>query len=196
MQRIFYRACWSLLMLASLSLVASPPAVAADGYMTSVAKKMLSGIDRATWVQEGKNQHVVYIFFDPNCPYCHKLYTDTRNWIKRNAIEIRWIPVGVLTATSSGKAAAILEAADPLKAFYQDEERYARGEGGGGIDETLMSAKTEKALKINVDLLRLSGIEAVPTMLFRNNNGQPVIIQGAPSKDRLEQILLEFKGSI
>lgn len=190
MQRILYRGCCFLLMLISLNLAVSLPAVAADGYMASVAKKMLAGIDKATWIQEGKNQHVVYIFFDPNCPYCHKLYQDTRDWVKRKAIEIRWIPVGVLTATSPGKAAAMLEAKDPLKAFYQDEEHYARGEGGGGIDETLMSTKTEAALKINVHLLRLSGIDAVPTILFRDGNGQPIIIQGAPSKDILRKIFL------
>lgn len=194
MRRLFYSACVYLLAFTSLGLAVSVPAVAADGRTNSVAEKMLAGIDKATWVQDGKSPHVVYIFFDPNCPYCHRVYEDTRDWVKRKAMEFRWIPVGVLTATSFGKAAAILDAKDPQKAFYQNEEHYARGDGGGGIDEALMATdKTEKALKTNASLLRLSGFDAVPTMLFRASNGQAVVIQGAPPKARLKQILDQVK---
>lgn len=194
MRRIFYRACLYLLALSGLGMALSAPAMAAGGQQASVAEMMLKGIDQATWITEGKSPHVVYIFFDPNCPYCHRLYTDTRGAVKRNEVELRWIPVGVLTATSFGKAAAILDAKDPLKAFYQNEDHYARGDGGGGIDEALgASDKTDKALSTNAGLLRLSGFDAVPSMLFRADNGQAVVIQGAPPADKLKVILQHVK---
>ncbi len=193
MQRTFYTICLSLAMLISLSIALSTPAIAADTRPTSAAEKMLAGIHRATWVQEGKSSHVVYIFFDPNCPYCHQLYMNTREQVKHNMMEFRWIPVGVLTTTSPGKAAAILSAKTPQKAFYQNEEHYRRDNDGGGIDEVMATDRMKKILKINVSLLQLSGSDAIPSMLFRANNGQAVIIQGAPSSKKLKQILQYVK---
>jgi len=194
MRGIFYSACLYLLTLTGLSLTASMPAVAASGAKAAVAEKMLAGIDQATWVEEGKSTHVVYIFFDPNCPYCHRVYLQTRDWIKHNATELRWIPVGVLTVTSPGKAAAILDAKDPLQAFYHSEDHYAGMDSGGAADEELMATdKTARALKANVSLLRLSGFDAVPTLLFRAHDGAAILLQGAPSVDKLKLILQSVK---
>ena len=184
-RRIFCRICWYLLTLASLGLGTVVPSVAAGGDRAAVAEQMLAGIDQATWVEEGKSPHVVYIFFDPNCPYCHRVYLQTRDWIKHNAMELRWIPVGVLTATSPGKAAAILDAKDPLQAFYYSENHYS---GGGAISENLGTDETDKALKINTDLLQLAGYGAVPTLLFRARDGKAILIQGAPPANKLKLI--------
>ena len=93
-----------LFTLLSTSIVASNTASAADGHMAVVAKEMMAGIHKATWIEEGKSPHLIYVFFDPNCPYCHQIYKNTRDLVKQNAIQIRWVPVGVLTATSYGKA--------------------------------------------------------------------------------------------
>ncbi|MEJ2509073.1 MAG: hypothetical protein P8009_06285 [Gammaproteobacteria bacterium] len=41
---------------------------------SQLAASMLADITQASWIAEGKGPHVVYVFFDPNCPYCHKLY--------------------------------------------------------------------------------------------------------------------------
>ncbi len=193
MRRIFYSTCLYLVTLAGLGLTLSTSVVAAEASPVSAAEKILSNIHRTTSIKEGKSTHVVYIFFDPNCPYCHRLYVNTRDWVKRNAMEFHWIPVGVLTTTSQGKAAAILGAKDPQKALYQNEDHYVRSEDGGGIDEIIATDRMAKILKANVNVLHLSGSEAVPTMLFRANNGQAVMIQGSPSKKRLKKILQYVK---
>jgi len=193
MRRIFYSTCLYLVTLTGLSLTLSTSVVAAEASPVSAAEKTLSNIHLTTSVKEGKSTHVVYIFFDPNCPYCHRLYVNTRDWVKRNAMEFHWIPVGVLTTTSQGKAAAILGAKDPQKAFYQNEDHYMRNDDGGGIDEIIATDNIAKILKANVNVLQLSGSNAVPAMLFRANNGQAVMIQGAPPKKRLKQILQYVK---
>ena len=182
----------TLLLCAFLGLsFITPLASAADdsAHMAAVAKKMMDGIHRATWIEEGKSTHVLYVFFDPNCPYCHRVYMNTRDLVKQNAIQIRWIPVGVLTATSHGKAVTILESKDPLKAFYHDENNFS-GENGGAVDEALEGTdKTRKSLKENTKLLRLTGFDAVPSLLFMANDGQPYLIQGSPPPDKLKAIL-------
>lgn len=194
MRRIFTNTTLHLVTLLSLSLMVASTSTAAGERMADVAKKMLNNIDQATWISDGKSTHVAYIFFDPNCPYCHSTYLNTRDAVKNNAIEIRWIPVGILTATSYGKAASIMDAKDPLTAFYQNEDHYARGEGGGGIDEALDGTeKTQKALKMNAELLQLTGFNALPSILFHDKNNQAVIIQGAPSPEKLKIIVQNIK---
>ncbi|MDD4888145.1 MAG: hypothetical protein PHO64_14725, partial [Thiomonas sp.] len=81
------------------------------------AAALMRVIGEAHWVQEGAGPRIVYIFFDPNCPYSHKLYLATRAEVGKAGLQLRWIPVGQLEASSPGKAAAILSAPDPLAAF-------------------------------------------------------------------------------
>ena len=74
------------------------------------AAKLLKEIGSAYWIQEGAGPRIVYIFFDPNCPFSHKLYLATRAEVGKGGLQLRWIPVGQLEASSPGKAAAILAA--------------------------------------------------------------------------------------
>ncbi|MEJ2360436.1 MAG: thiol:disulfide interchange protein DsbG [Gammaproteobacteria bacterium] len=191
MQNVFRRLSLPLFLLVLLS-VFSLQANAATGHnrMEKIAGSMLKHIGQATYVKEGKGPHIIYIFFDPNCPYCHRLYEHTRKWIKQGKVQLRWIPVGILTTTSPGKAAAILGAKDPLKAFYYNENHY---KNGGGIEEDLPSASTDKKLKANAALLARSRVGAVPAMLFRTKDNKPYLIEGAPPTDKLPIILANVK---
>lgn len=161
--------------------------------MEKIAASMLKDIGQTTWISEGKSTRIIYIFFDPNCPYCHRLFLNTRDWVKQNKVELRWIPVGILTTTSAGKAAAILGAKDPRKAFYENEDGYKRGDGGGGIEEDIASSKTEKKLKANEALLARTGFGAVPLMLFEAKDGTPIMLQGAPPPEKLAVVLKYVK---
>lgn len=162
-------------------------------HIQQLAESLLTDIGQATWIAEGKGPHVVYVFFDPNCPYCHKVYENTRARVKSGKLQLRWIPVGILVATSHGKAGAILGAKDPLKAFYQNEDHYDRSAGGGGINEDLVTPAVDKKLQANADLLARTRVGAVPLMLFRTDNGTPILIQGSPPKARLENMLDHVK---
>lgn len=158
--------------------------------MERLAGSMLKDIGQTTSIREGKGPHVIYIFFDPNCPFCHRLYENTRSWVREGKVELRWIPVGILTATSAGKAASILGAENPRDAFYQNEDHYDRG---GAIEEDIPTPAVEKKLKANDALLARTGFGAVPVMLFEGNDGTPIIVQGSPPKDKLAVILKYVK---
>lgn len=193
MRQILFRRFFLLLALLSVNFMVSATSVAAENRKTSAADEMLARIDQATWIAEGKSEHVVYIFFDPNCPYCHRVYVDTRDWIKNNSVQLRWIPVGVLTPTSHGKALTLLDAKDPVKLFHESEDKFS-GADGGALDESLGgSEKAEKALKVNAEILRLTGFDAVPSLLFRANNDQAILVRGAPPAENLKAILLYVK---
>ena len=158
--------------------------------MQKLAESMLADIQQTTWIKEGRGAHTVYIFFDPNCPYCHRLFLNTRTLVKEGKLELRWIPVGMLMTTSEGKAVAILQAEDPLAAFYKNEEHYDKG---GAIEEDLASAEVEKQLKANESLLSRTRFGAVPVMLFRDKEGVARLVTGSPPRDRLVKILSEVK---
>lgn len=179
----------TILMVAtgwSANVVAANPAPAAS----NSTEALLKDIEQAGWISEGNGPHVVYVFFDANCPYCHQLYVNTRSWVKQGKLQLRWIPTSTLTTTSKGKAAAMLGAKDPLKAFYQNEDNYSQG---GGIEEDLASAEVEKKLASNDALLARTPSGVVPTMLYRAADGTPMLVVGSPPPDKLKAMFSHVK---
>lgn len=173
---------------------ADTPPTRADSRQQAAAS-MLKDIKQATWIREGKSTHVIYVFFDPNCPYCHRVYENLRPAVQRGDVELRWIPTGILMTTSPGKAAAILEAKNPTEAFYQNEAGYSRETGsfGGIAEEPLPQNKTLQSLDRNLKLLQRSGNQGVPALLFRTMDGSANLIVGAPPAAFLEKLVKEIE---
>ena len=76
-------------------------------------------LDASGWVADGKPTapRVVYVFTDPNCPYCAKLWADARPWVDSGKVQLRHIIVGILTRTSPANAAALLSTRIPARHF-------------------------------------------------------------------------------
>ncbi len=165
-----------------------------SGMRQQIAASILNDAGSAAWVAEGQSAHVIYIFFDPNCPYCHILYDSMRPWVQHNQIQLRWIPIGTLMATSFGKAAAILDAKNPLVALRRNEVGFSKASGFGQISEDPMpDDATANKLKANADLLRRTGNDAVPTMVFRLADGTADLVQGAPPSKYLQLLIQHIK---
>ena len=159
------------------------------------AASMLANIQQATWIRDGKSTHVMYVFFDPNCPYCHKVFEMLRPQVQRGEVELRWVVVGKLMATSTGKAAAMLEAKDPTEALYRNERGFSQETGSfGGIEEEpAPREETLRRLNTNLALLNRSGFDAVPALLFRTKDGKADIIRGAPPAAFLEKLVKDLE---
>ena len=185
-----------LMLLASIAGIgqarASNPSFALplnEGPDQTVINGMLAAASHTAWIGEGRGNHIVYVFFDPNCPYCHKLFLATRFMIKHGQLQLRWIPVGILTRTSMDKAAAILDAANPRAAFYANETQYHRTRKHGGLGPLAdPEPATIAHLKANADVLARSKMMMVPTLLFRNKAGRAELLEGAPASG-LRQLL-------
>lgn len=101
-----------ILGAALLALSLSGTAMAHGKYMpwpvTDVQWKQVKAL-RGIATQPGMNVPALYVFFDPNCPWCAKLWrtklSDGRSFKDLPAV---WIPVSFLTSDSIGKAAALL----------------------------------------------------------------------------------------
>lgn len=193
------RLCTKLALCLGL-LVAASPVLSADRLTTPLkqgtalsraAASMLTDIQQATWIRDGQSAHVLYVFFDPNCPYCRRVYENLRTQVEFGEVELRWIPVGILMATSLGKAAAMLEAKDPAEALHRNEERFSTETGSfGGIEEEpLPRDDTLKRLERNLALLRRSGRDAVPSLLYRDKRGQAHFVIGSQPAETLKEMV-------
>ncbi|OBS08613.1 thioredoxin fold domain-containing protein [Acidihalobacter prosperus] len=143
------------------------------------------------WIAEGHGDRIIYVIFDPNCPYCHLVYVDSQAYLKH--YQFRWVPVAILTPTSPGKAAAMLEAHDRNAALKENEHRFVRERGklGGLKPLARMSAKTRRELEVNKALLTKTGMEVVPPIVFLNKHGKAEVIKGAPGKSAFPTMLGE-----
>lgn len=160
------------------------------------AAKVLAEMDKATVITEGSGAHVIYIFFDANCPYCHALYLALRPRIGKGGLEVRWVPVAVLTPSSVTKASAILQAANRLDAFHENENAYGKGptgRGGGIAPATDVLPATSAILNANNALLDATRSPGVPTLLYRDKQGQALLVVGPPDAQQLDAILSSVK---
>ena len=130
---------------------------------------------------------VIQIVFDPDEPFCHAL------WVKMLAFQnipvvIRWVPVALVRASTMGKAAAIVTAADPLKALAYDETRFNTRLWSGGIRPLARVSPALRQTIIGNTRLAVRLVSYIPFMIYREN-GQIHFLGGAAKKARLATVL-------
>ena len=86
-----------------------------------MAKEVWAKMEHSNWIQDGdKNApRIVYLFSDPNCPYCNMFWEQARPWVKAGKVQLRHIMVGIIREDSPGKSAALFAAKDPQKALEE-----------------------------------------------------------------------------
>lgn len=145
-------------------------------------------LTNSTWIADGSPDaaRIIYMFTDANCPFCHSFWEQARPWVQAGAVQIRHIPVAVLTESSAGKAAAILASADPEKAL-NDHETAGVSNGIKPLD----TIPKELAVKLekNTELMAELQIEGTPGIFYFDDDEQLQIQRGAPLDDDLEKIL-------
>lgn len=137
---------------------------------------------KLNWVLEGSPaaKKVVYVFFDPNCPYCHRLWTTMRSAVQSGKVQVRWLPVAILKDDSKNLAAAIYEAKNPSQAMAQMVNRQ--------LKPVRISDAVNKSVAYNLLLLRDTGYTGVPTIIFRSG-GKIRSAMGALNEQELATIL-------
>lgn len=174
----------------------------------AVASPMGDGIWRrlgeARWIADGSERapRIVYVFTDPNCPFCAKLWADARPWVDAGKAQLRHILVGILGPTSRGKSAALLAARDPAAALRDYESRQAgvvgqaMAQGGRPRplgDETLkpltdIPPAVGTQLDAHAALMAELGLQATPAVVWRQAQGLVQSRAGVPP-DALVQVL-------
>lgn len=151
-----------------------------------LAAKTWKELAASGWIADGsaKAARVVYVFTDPNCPYCNKFWKDARPWVDSGKVQLRHIMVGILGPTSPGKAAALLSASDPAAALREHESRKREAKALATVPE-----RAAAQLQGNHSLMQQMALGATPAILYLDSAGLLQIEQGAPQPAKLAQIL-------
>ncbi|MGH8327957.1 MAG: thiol:disulfide interchange protein DsbG [Steroidobacteraceae bacterium] len=157
----------------------------------------LHALQQSKWVAEGSAhpRHILYVFMDANCPYCHMLWLALKPYY-RSGLQVRDILVGVISPSSPGKAAAIFEARDPSAELRTNESRWGHGPGyGGGIAPlSAPSARDLNEIERNDELMQAFGIRGTPGIVFADATGRLHVISGVPRNGKLGRIVQAAAG--
>ena len=164
------------------------PAVA----RAQAAASPMRALRQSSWIAEGSAhpRHVIYVFMDANCPYCHSLWLALRPYYRRG-LQVRDILVGVISASSPGKAAAIFDASDPSAALRLNERRWGHGPGSrGGIAPVAHPSPGDlRRLAYNEMLMEEFGLQGTPALVFADGRGKVYVIPGMPDRGEIPEIV-------
>jgi thiol:disulfide interchange protein DsbG len=144
-------------------------------------------LEEANWIAVGAEdpERVVYMFTDPNCPYCNSIWQATEPYYD-DGLQVRHIMVGIIKQSSLPKAAAIMSADDPAAALRRHEESYEDDGGIAAADS--ISTEVRQQLQANTQLMREVGVNGTPAIFYKDADGKVKSANGMPSLDRLAQI--------
>jgi len=130
----------------------------------------------------------IYAFMDPNCIFCHLAWKAFQPYEKAG-LQVRWVPVGFLKPDSLGKAAALLESADPGAALAKHEVEFQPQTETGGITPVAnISPVTAKKIADNASLMASFGLSGTPGVVYKDQAGKVTVIPGMPRLSQLPAI--------
>lgn len=154
----------------------------ADKYQAKPdVKAILGSLDADRFITQGPDDaRTLYVFADPNCIFCHKLYQQTKPLVDAGKLQVKWIMVAVLGPNSLGRAVSILDAKDGAAALAHNEAHFdvANEQGGAPIGQP--DAALAGVLDANRKAMFALGSSGTPTVIYRGQDGTLVSHQGVP----------------
>ncbi|GAB3679697.1 thiol:disulfide interchange protein DsbG [Salinisphaera aquimarina] len=161
----------------------------ADKYMPKpdLAKVVEQLKDTGQLIQQGPDDApLMYVFADPNCTYCHRFYEQADALVKAGKLQLQWAMVGFVKASSTGRAAAILSADDPLAALIENEAGFDEETENGGIAPVESPAgEIKTVLDSHAKQMAAAGGTGTPMLLYQQD-GKWVSRTGAPGTPWLQ----------
>lgn len=153
-----------------------------------MSKAIWAKMEKTAWIADGKPDapRTVYLFSDPNCPYCNMFWQQARPWVESGKVQLRHIMVGIIREDSPGKSAALLAANDPAKALQQ-HEKAGKASSLKALDK--IPENVQKQLDSNLTLMEELGLAATPAIFYLDEQGRLQSQQGAPRPETLGKIL-------
>jgi hypothetical protein len=132
----------------------------------------------------------IYVFFEPNCPFCHELYEGLKSYVQSGELSIHWSAVAFIHPNSWPKARAILDGKVPPGANFShtphgalayNEEFFDVAADQGGIPPSKHPSFDAKAiLNRSSQFFLVYGPPGVPFIIYKNTEGLPAYFQGVP----------------
>lgn len=149
------------------------------------SKVMWEKLKDSSWIADGSDtaESIMYVFTDPNCPYCKRFWKDARPWIDAGKVQLRHVMVGTLGESSQKKAAYLLSAKDPKAALLGNESGKKPAQ-----EATTIAAKQRQQLDDNQQLMGLLGATGTPAILYLDPTGMLQMHPGAPQGEQLLEL--------
>ena len=151
------------------------------------SEQLYDSVENANWIKLGSDKApVVYTFIDPECPHCHDLIQKVRKsgYLEQGLLQLRLIPVGVLTENSLVEAAYLLASADPEKNLYRHLD--------GDKDALLVDKSVNtQGVQRNIKLMQDWKLDMTPFSVYRARDGKVKVLQGVPAD--LKKIITELR---
>lgn len=151
-------------------------------------KAVWANLQGAAWIADGKADapRTVYVFSDPNCPYCNLFWQQARPWVDAGKVQLRHVMVGIIREDSPGKSAALLASKDPAQALHTHEQA---GKASTLAPLGQIPGAVQARLDGNLALMEQLGLAATPAIFYQDDQGRLQSQQGAPRPEMLRKIL-------
>lgn len=150
-----------------------------------IPKPDLSGpyakLEKASYVVEGQAANpksLIYVFVDPNCPFCHMLWRALQPYEKAG-LQVRWLLVDTLGPTSMPKAVEVLAAPDKAAAFRKMEDNYGKPWNPAGISAESHPEIVE-GIRKNSEMLSGFALGGTPGIVWKDADGKVNVKAGMP----------------
>lgn len=137
-----------------------------------------------TGAKDGNVEAVAYVFYDVNCGFCHQVHGAYEKFASAG-LQVKYIPVAFLQASSLTKAVKIHSSKDPEKSLA-----YAMNNRGQIDPETsaVMPKALEDQIAKNGELMATFGARGTPATIYKDINGAVQIQSGAVSEAVISQM--------
>lgn len=145
----------------------------------AVLDEIWKSLEKSAWIQDGDSnaKKIIYVFNDPNCPYCHTFWKQARPFVESGKVQLRHILVGVIRPSSKGQAATILNSANPAEVFKQHNLSNGKNKL---VELKNMPKDLSEKIDNNNKLMDKYGFYATPAMIWKDAKGEIQSQQGAP----------------
>ncbi|MCB1558476.1 MAG: hypothetical protein KDJ50_06100 [Alphaproteobacteria bacterium] len=153
----------------------------------SRSEQLFDSVEAANWIAIGDKQApTIYTIIDPECPHCHDLIDDFRksSYLKRGLVQLRLIPVGVLSEKSLSEAAFLLASPNAEKDLFNHLD---------GQKDALLADKNinTQAVQRNMQILQDWKLDVTPFSVYKNASGEVKVLQGRPAD--LKNLIAELR---
>lgn len=124
----------------------------------------------------------IYVFSDPNCPYCKKFFTESRQLVEEGKVRIHWVMVAFLHQTSETISSAVMSGGVEVLAQAKTTDRQKAPKASN------VPASHANELEENNKAMSAVGISGTPGFLYKNGDSWETS-SGAPSKAAFEKLL-------
>jgi thiol:disulfide interchange protein DsbG len=130
---------------------------------------------------------VLYVFVDPNCPFCHFTWMALQPYEKAG-LQVRWIPVAMLGPTSMPKAIEVMAAKDKTAAFRKMEENQGKSWAPSPSSSESSNQAVAAQIRANGELMERFGIAGTPGVVWKDRQGKVNVKGGMPRLSELAAI--------